>query len=112
MLYIDPVKPAPEGYGVVYSQVLVGVSPWRILVKSALLRKEQGETGEQGNYRGWERIKRWVLRYEPDYEKERVANLVTKHITFLSNKYKPWIKPAILRSLIKKINSIEFGFKR
>ena len=35
--------------------------------------KEQGDTAEQRNYGGYERVKRWVVSTkETDYEKERV----------------------------------------
>ena len=47
-----------------YSQVLVGISPWRVLVKTGRSGKEQEKTGEQRNYGAWKRVKRWVLRHE------------------------------------------------
>ena len=59
----------------VYSQLLVGVSPWRVLVKTGRSGKEQGETGEQRNYGVWERVKRWVLRHERNWLRERESAL-------------------------------------
>ena len=59
----------------VYSQVLVGVSPWRVLVKTGRSGKEQAETGELGIYGGYERVKRWVLRHERNWLRERESAL-------------------------------------
>ena len=59
----------------VYSQVFVGVRPWRILVKTGRSGKEQVDTGEQRNYGGYERVKMWILRHERSWLRERESAL-------------------------------------
>ena len=59
----------------VYSPVVVGVSPWQVLVKTGRSGKEQRETGGQGNYGGWERVKRWSYRHERKWLQERESAL-------------------------------------